>query len=553
MSGQRSSKKALNALFQESIPIGLDDQNRADLDFVYSEFKAMSRKEIRVVFFGVFKAGKSTLLNAMLGWDLLPTGANRVTGIVTCLRSSPTVRARVLRKGKRYAEDVSLDDARRLIRLDLSTGRSIASENIDVIEIDLPNENFIPEVTYIDTPGLRDTPELTERVRQELAQADLAIMLIDSTKLFGDDETQEATRINEFLNGNLIFVLTRLEVIEEDQKDAIEWIQALLEKEKFGNELVGRPRIFALRTKEALQARQNRHTQHSSVHGLKEFEDWLRDLLSGPQCDRVIMLSRIGRLREALVKAQQRCSERLKEIMLKLTEEEKALERQTEKKYQTTIAELDRAVKALEQENRQTEVDIKQLNAQITRQANNLMERDANWREKVPSVIVQSINEFTQDVHQRAQRCIDQKVRVVPPFHPQFQIEGVTIQTDGSTGWSVAAGVFTAFLFGITGPIGWLAGFGAAWVSKNFLNEQAKTQMREKLTKINSALTEELRKVTQAYYKDQIQIVKSLRQKEIHQLQPPPRLAVIRSQLSDYQSAITWCENVQREIDHLVR
>lgn len=553
MSRQTSSKKALNALFQESIPIGLDDQDRAALHFVYSEFKAISRKEIRVVFFGVFKAGKSTLLNAMLGWDLLPTGANRVTGIVTRLRNSTAVRARVLHKGKRYPEDVSLNDARRLIRLDLSTGRSIASDDIDVIEIDLPNENFVSGVTYIDTPGLRDTPELTARVRRELAEADLAIMLIDATKLFGDDETQEAARINEFLNGNLIFVLTRLEVIEEDQKDAVEWIQALLEKEMFGNDIVGRPRIFALRTKDALQARQNKHNQHSAVHGLKEFEDWLRDLLTGTKCDQVITLSRNGRVRDAVVKAQQQCSVSMQELSLKVGEEERMLDRQKEKVYQTTIAELDRAVKALQQENVQTETLIKQLNAQITQQVNVLMERDANWKDKVSAIIVQNINAFTQDVRQRAQRCLDQNVRVVPPFQPQFQIEGATINTDGSTGWSIAAGVFTAFLFGITGPIGWLAGFGATWASKNYLDGQAKTQMREKVGKINSALSDEFRKVTPVYFTDQIRAVTSLRQKEINQLKPPPRLAMLRSQLDDYRIAMQWCESVQREMDHLVR
>src|SRR5690349_19608628 len=50
----------------------------------------------RFVFFGVFKAGKSTLLNALIGSDLLPARTLRATGLVTEIVHHATPQARLL-------------------------------------------------------------------------------------------------------------------------------------------------------------------------------------------------------------------------------------------------------------------------------------------------------------------------------------------------------------------------------------------------------------------------------------------------------------------------
>ena len=46
----------------------------------------LERGELWIVVVGQFKRGKSTLLNALLGEAVLPTGVVPVTSVVTCLR-----------------------------------------------------------------------------------------------------------------------------------------------------------------------------------------------------------------------------------------------------------------------------------------------------------------------------------------------------------------------------------------------------------------------------------------------------------------------------------
>jgi len=56
--------------------------------------------EARVAFVGAVKSGKSTLVNALVGLDVLPRGSGILTSQVTALRSGPAPAVRVLWKGR---------------------------------------------------------------------------------------------------------------------------------------------------------------------------------------------------------------------------------------------------------------------------------------------------------------------------------------------------------------------------------------------------------------------------------------------------------------------
>src|ERR671935_1884526 len=53
---------------------------------------------VYVAVIGEFKRGKSTLINALLGEDVLPTGVTPVTAVPTLLRFGPAARAVIYRR-----------------------------------------------------------------------------------------------------------------------------------------------------------------------------------------------------------------------------------------------------------------------------------------------------------------------------------------------------------------------------------------------------------------------------------------------------------------------
>jgi hypothetical protein len=104
---------------------------------------------LRVAIAGRVKAGKSTLLNALVGDELAPTDAGECTRIVTWYRYGPTYRAFVqLADGERRAAPFGRSSG--AIEIDLE-GRS--AEDVEVLTIEWPSD-ALAALTLIDTPGI---------------------------------------------------------------------------------------------------------------------------------------------------------------------------------------------------------------------------------------------------------------------------------------------------------------------------------------------------------------------------------------------------------------
>jgi hypothetical protein len=119
---------------------------------------------LRVALTGMVKAGKSTLLNAMVGEEIAPTDAAECTRVVTWYRYGATRRVAIhLRDGSVGALPVTRMHGRLDIRLD-----GVDLDSIDRIVVDWPSR-ALRSVTLIDTPGVGSlSPEVVARSRRVL-------------------------------------------------------------------------------------------------------------------------------------------------------------------------------------------------------------------------------------------------------------------------------------------------------------------------------------------------------------------------------------------------
>jgi GTPase SAR1 family protein len=267
----------------------------------------LKRFDKQVVFFGVFKAGKSTLLNAILGSPLLPSRTNRATGVVTKIGYSHSRTARVIQRSSTISKhktlDIKPDQIGQYILLDISQAISKAPEEIETVEVGLPLPLLNNGWCLIDTPGLLDNQALTERTYQQLEQTDLAVMVLAADKLLTQAEKEAAQRVHSLLNGNIIFILNRVGLIDsENLAEVIDWATTSLEGT--GNKLIGKSTIFATDAKQILNAKQQSDSQQQDIDSLIAFENWLQALLNSPTGERVFLLSRLGILEYHLSKAQ---------------------------------------------------------------------------------------------------------------------------------------------------------------------------------------------------------------------------------------------------------
>ncbi len=182
---------------------------------------------LRVAIAGKVKAGKSTLVNALLGEELAATDAGECTKIVTWYRRSaqPELVVHPL-----DAPQERLFYQRDGGALDIDLGRWSAAE-VDHLEVGWPTPR-LREVTLIDTPGIASiSADISERTHRVLAAddarppvADAVLYLLRHThasdvrflESFHDDELAHGTPLNA------VGVLARADEIGSCRLDALQ-------------------------------------------------------------------------------------------------------------------------------------------------------------------------------------------------------------------------------------------------------------------------------------------------------------------------------------------
>jgi hypothetical protein len=182
---------------------------------------------LRVAIAGKVKAGKSTLLNALLGEQLAATDAGECTKIVTWYRRSDRPEVVVHpRSGPPVARP--FDRSGGAVEVDLG---KLTAEDVDHLEVGWPTQR-LDELTLIDTPGIAslstDVSAETYRAltseHDRPGQADAVIYLLRHAhasdvrflESFHDDELAHGTPMNA------VGVLARADEIGSAAPDALE-------------------------------------------------------------------------------------------------------------------------------------------------------------------------------------------------------------------------------------------------------------------------------------------------------------------------------------------
>ena len=140
---------------------------------------------LEVALFGRVSSGKSSLLNALLGTDVLPVGVNPITAVPTRLRNGDSLRAQITFASGRN-EEVSIDEFRNLVS---ETGNPGNQRNVTHALVEIPSPRLSQGIVLVDTPGLGS---LARRGAAEtmayLPSCDLAILLIDAGATLNDED-----------------------------------------------------------------------------------------------------------------------------------------------------------------------------------------------------------------------------------------------------------------------------------------------------------------------------------------------------------------------------
>lgn len=427
---QPLGSEAARATLDRYLSLHLDDDTparlRALLQPIIDFRQTLWREALQVTFFGSFKSGKSTLINALAGADILPTRVLRATGGITHLHYAPQPCAALVRtspQGSRYVEPITFDERTRHILLDLEQPE--AAPDIEAIQLGIPLELLRQGCTLVDTPGISDDSTLTTRSYRELARSDLVVLVLSAYQLLSQQEKQAARYAHRLLNGNVVFVINQMDTIPaEERAEVIHRAQMVLQG--VGSALVGQPRIFATEALHALQARQQQvsdppdnaaeHTPGDALAEVERFEHWLAALLQSPAGERVALHSRLGILAHHLHHASEA-------VLAHLAEAREALQQASQAAAAARAASrshLRQAIAADEVqlgrlENRLDALGEGFVSACLAR-IEHAMQSDPRWFRKYKAYVQRSVQLYSQQVQEGASTALSETRLDVPVF-----------------------------------------------------------------------------------------------------------------------------------------
>jgi len=249
--------------------------------------------EIRVVVLGQFKRGKSSVLNALLGRAILPTGVVPLTTVPTFLRTGRPARATV-----RFADGREADvDLEALDSYVTERGNPGNEKGVDRVEVTVPARHLGDGLVLVDTPGIGSAERgATGRAFGFLPRVDAGLVVLSADPPIGELEL-ELVKSAARLTPHLFFVFNKIDLHpEESWREALDYCRLRLAEAL--DLRAGDLTLFPLSARRALDGAEEGQDGSSDGDRLEDLGRMLRHLGAerGEEIARDVATRRLSRL-----------------------------------------------------------------------------------------------------------------------------------------------------------------------------------------------------------------------------------------------------------------
>lgn len=227
-----SLKNRVDELFKWAINLTANEQLLLKFHQQLQQSEHQLQQPMRVAIVGLIKAGKSTMMNALLGENIVPTGNVEATFNVNIFRYSDSPSLKVHFKNNRPSETKSFPELKALTLR--AKENSDYLNSIKYIEVFYRNQ-ILKNFNLVDTPGLKSFyqddsqntieflklhgEELTKVTQAEAQGADAVLYLFSHSLAMEDKEAVEMFQgqgVNQATPINAIGVLTKVDIYSSD-------------------------------------------------------------------------------------------------------------------------------------------------------------------------------------------------------------------------------------------------------------------------------------------------------------------------------------------------
>ncbi len=256
-------------------------------------FARLAEDRFNLVVVGRFSRGKTSLMNAMLGTDRLPTGVVPVTSVITTVNYGTEEKVVLYYQHTSLFLDIPLWQLADHITEQGNPGNC---RRIRVAEVQMPAELLRRGFYFVDTPGLGSSiPENTRTTEAFLPEADAFILVTSYDSPLSEDELRVLRTIHG--SGRRVFVVVnKQDTVDTMQREQVhQHLQAQLTA-VFGTSV---PPTFSMSATQGLQARLRTDPQLFSASGMPAFEAALLSFLVN-QKRREFLLNMCNRIADIL-------------------------------------------------------------------------------------------------------------------------------------------------------------------------------------------------------------------------------------------------------------
>ncbi len=267
----------------------------------------------RVLVLGEFKRGKSTLINALLGANLLPANVTPTTALLTLIKYGPEVQIDLI-PFHGEPKRVSVEELAQTLTLSANEEENHRRQaTYKLAEVRYPSSLCENNVEIVDSPGLNESAMRTEITSGYIRQSDAAIFVLSATNFASLTELEY---LNTHILGkgltHIFFAINQYDRVLEDADDPARDARDLtaMAEQRLGpltrvnGRDLGRERIFFVSAKPALRARLQNDQPGLERSRLPELEGALEHFLARER-GRVALERPLAQAAQAVDDAQQ--------------------------------------------------------------------------------------------------------------------------------------------------------------------------------------------------------------------------------------------------------
>lgn len=229
---------------------------KTDKDYDIAK-EILKDKEYNVVVCGEVKKGKSSLINAIIGQNLLPVDSDIATSQVFRISNSLTESYKLVftDKTEKVISREELSKYGSQVDANINGTQELGGKSISYIQVSLPI-GFLPEgVNIVDTPGLGSLYKSHEKITQNyISKAAAVVFVLDYANPIVEQEQIFINRILD-ITPYILFVITKTDRYEEEVRNKIIARDEEILHEIYSKRKLKAPHIYPISSTNLMSAR----------------------------------------------------------------------------------------------------------------------------------------------------------------------------------------------------------------------------------------------------------------------------------------------------------